>query len=500
MRLESLGENRMEYYEFKEYIIDKNFNFYFDTSALLSLYRKRQDLVDYFDVNIQNVNNDIRIPSTVQEEYNRNVSSAKFYLNNELKKNTKNFQKNIFDRVNQSLIQISELLSNSDSPDLGTFEKLQNDSIEKLSDLNDFFRKLEVSEDEKKTDKVSELMDNFLMIADNLLPTISRVEQIKLMNEGYTRAKHHFPPGYMDMKEKYHGLKKEALKKSQGQKKPEELIRYLGDYFIWAEIIKDVLSNEKNALFITSDLKEDWWEIPKKDYDLVSYEPRKELIQEFNELTGKSIKFIPFDLFVSFLESFNNQESLRNYLFQNIAEIESVVSDSILEFVKNKEKLIISDDDIIWNSDITKGYVPYNHNVMVLDTEIISAEIDSSDEGEDGGLSVELIVSVNIRGFFDVSAGLEDEVYRSVNGDFTVEDILIQVAIDFSPSQVDNVKGIMIKDCSDDFNLIVEEAEVVGMELIDSGSIVLDYEDPDERVFEEYYQRILNKDEEWFEK
>jgi len=34
-------------------------------------------------------------------------------------------------------------------------------------------------------------------------------------------------------------LKKEALKKSQGQKKPEELIRYLGDYFIWAEIIKD---------------------------------------------------------------------------------------------------------------------------------------------------------------------------------------------------------------------------------------------------------------------
>ena len=48
--------------------------------------------------------------------------------------------------------------------------------------------------------------------------------------------------------------------------------------------------------------------------------------------------------------------------------------------------------------------------------------------------------------------------------------------------------------------MIVEEAEVVGMELIDSGSIVLDYEDPDERVFEEYYQRILNKDEEWFEK
>lgn len=490
----------MEYYEFKEDIIDKDFNFYFDTSALLSLYRKRQDLVDYFDVNIQNVNNDIRIPSTVQKEYDRNVSSAKSHLKNELIKNIQNFQNNIFDRVNQSLVQISELLSNSNSPDLGTFMTLQNDSIKKLSDLNQFFIQLEISEDKKKIDKVSGLMENFLMLPGNLLPIISRVEQIKLMNEGYTRAKHHFPPGYMDMKDKYHGLKKEALKKSQGQKRPEELIRYLGDYFIWSEIIKDVLSKEENALFITSDLKEDWWEIPKKTYDLISYKPRKELIEEFVELTGKRIEFIPFDLFISFLESYNNQESLRNYLFQNIAEIESVVSDQVLEFVNDNERLIVPDNDIIWNSDITKGYVPYEYGVMVLDTEIISAEIDSSDEGEDGGVSVELIVSVNIRGSFYVSAGLEDEVYRSVGGDFTVEDIRIQVTINFSPSQVDNVKGIMIEDCSDDFILIVQEAEVVDMELIDSGSIVLDYEDPDERVFEEYYQRILNEDEEWFEK
>lgn len=226
----------------------------------------------------------------------------------------------------------------------------------------------------------------------------------------------------------------------------------------------------------------------KKMYDLRSYEPRKELIEEFVELTGKRIEFIPFDLFISFLESYNNQESLRNYLFQNIAEIESIVSDQVLEYVGENERLIISDNDIIWDSDITKGYVPYEYNVEVLDTEIISVEIDSSDEGEDGELSVELIVSVNIWGIFDVFAGLEDVVYRSVNGDFTVEDIRIQVEIDFSPSQVNNVKDIMIKDCSDDFNLIIQEAEVVNIELIDSGSIGLDYDDPDESALLDYYQ------------
>ena len=72
----------MEYYEFKEDIIGQNFNFYFDTSALLSLYRKQQDLVDYFNINIRNIENNIRIPSTVQKEYNRNVSSAKIHLKN----------------------------------------------------------------------------------------------------------------------------------------------------------------------------------------------------------------------------------------------------------------------------------------------------------------------------------------------------------------------------------------------------------------------------------
>ena len=490
----------MEYYEFKEDIIDQNFNLYFDTSALLSMYRKQQDLVDYFDVNIRSINNDIRIPSTVQKEYNRNVSGAKDHLKNELIKNTKNFQKNIFDRVNQSLKQISELLSNSDSPVLDTFVELQSDSIGKLSAINDFIRILEISENEEKTDKVSELMDNFLMLPDNILPKISRVEQIKMMNEGYTRAKHHFPPGYMDMKDKYHGLKKEALKKSEGQKKPEELIRYLGDYFIWKEIINDVLNKEKNALFITSDLKEDWWEIPKKEYDLISYEARRELIEEFSELTGKRIEFIPFDLFVSFLESYNNQKSLYNYLFQNIAEIESVVSDRVLNFVWDNKKLIISDEDIIWDSDITKGYVPYNNNVEVQDTEIISVEIISSDEGEEGGLSLELIASINIWGFFDVSAGLDNDIYRSVNGDFTVEDVRIQVVIDFSPNQVDNVKDIMINDGSEDFYMIVQEAEVKDIKLIDSGSIGLDYDDPDESALLDYYQWEWDRDEDRFVK
>lgn len=235
-------------------------------------------------------------------------------------------------------------------------------------------------------------------------------------------------------------------------------------------------------------------------YDLRSYEPRKELIEEFVELTGKRIEFIPFDLFISFLESYNNQESLRNYLFQNIAEIESIVSDQILEYVGENKRLIISDNDIIWDSDITKGYVPYEYNVEVLDTEIISVEIDSSDEGEDGELSVELIVSVNIWGIFDVFAGLEDVVYRSVNGDFTVEDIRIQVEIDFSSSQVNNVKDIMIKDCSDDFNLIIQEAEVVNIELIDSGLIDLDYDDPDESALLDYYQWEWDRDEDRFVK
>lgn len=101
-------------------------------------------------------------------------------------------------------------------------------------------------------------------------------------------------------------------------------------------------------------------------------------------------------------------------------------------------------------------------------------------------------------GYFEVSSGLEDEPYHDVEGDFTKENILFHVVIDFSSTQVADVKNIMISPDLKDFGRIVKEADISKIDLIDSGSMELDYEDPDERALEEYYQWEWDRDEERF--
>ncbi|NQM13652.1 hypothetical protein HO422_05880 [Streptococcus suis] len=484
----------MDFIYFKEVVLNQDYKFYFDTNTFLSLYRKDEETVDRFSENIKSINNDIRIPSTVVGEYERNVSDAKIYLQKELKKSINSFPKNVSEKIRTSLNQISEQLVDNESTVIEKFKHLQKQVLEKVSETEEFLKSLEIEENTIKIEKVSELISDFLIVDGNKLPPITMTEQIKYMNEGYTRAKHHFPPGYMDMKEKYHGLKKEANKRNQGQKKPSELIRYLGDYFIWSEIIKDV--HDKNALFITSDLKEDWWEIPDKKFDLSSYEPRTELSEEFSEITNKNIEFIPFDLFISFLESVNNQELLQNYLFQNISELESLISNRVIDFVGGNENIIISENDIIWDSDITRGYVPYNHPIEVQDKEITSVEIEGITEGDDGSFSVELDVRVNVYGIFEVSSGLEGDIYRHVDGDFSQEGIAVSVIISFTKDMVLQVQEIRGSTGEEDYSDIIEQAEIESIDLTDSGLMVLDYEDPDEKHLEEYYQWAWDRDEE----
>ena len=102
-------------------------------------------------------------------------------------------------------------------------------------------------------------------------------------------------------------------------------------------------------------------------------------------------------------------------------------------------------------------------------------EISACDEVENGGFSMELIVSVNMWGCFNV-------------------------VIEFSLTQVGDVKNIMINPGSKDFDRIVKEADISKIDLMDSGFMELDYEDPDERALEEYYQWEWGRDEEQFAK
>lgn len=89
---------------------------------------------------------------------------------------------------------------------------------------------------------------------------ISLSEKIKEIQEGELRYRYGIPPGYEDSAK-------------NGQNK-------FGDFFIWKEILRIPKDADKtDLLFITNDLKSDWWE------DLKTYQRiRGELLMEFQDV------------------------------------------------------------------------------------------------------------------------------------------------------------------------------------------------------------------------
>ncbi len=100
----------------------------------------------------------------------------------------------------------------------------------------------------------------------------------ELFKIGADRYDKKTPPGYKD------------------KDKPFDRQRY-GDLIIWKQIIEYSKTANKDIIFVTDDVKEDWWALYKDD----KLGPRKELIHEFRQETGDHlIWFYTAERFLSF--------------------------------------------------------------------------------------------------------------------------------------------------------------------------------------------------------
>jgi hypothetical protein len=83
----------------------------------------------------------------------------------------------------------------------------------------------------------------------------------EITKEADSRFKAEIPPGYMD--------------------KPE-----IGDLLIWLQMIEEAKTRKAPAIFVTGDLKEDWWSIVKDGNHKYTIGPRPELAQEIKDKTN----------------------------------------------------------------------------------------------------------------------------------------------------------------------------------------------------------------------
>ena len=100
---------------------------------------------------------------------------------------------------------------------------------------------------------------------------------------GQERFDRRIPPGYADMEK----LGVRVVNDTSYQLK-------FGDLYFWEEVIRISKNENKDVVLVTSDMKEDWWQVVNER----RIGPLPSLLFEFTTRTGKSVRIVQFDTFL----------------------------------------------------------------------------------------------------------------------------------------------------------------------------------------------------------
>lgn len=278
----SLGvkERRVEITDLKTIYHSSDYKVFLDSSFLLGLMRQRESITLEFIEKLQEINEHIVTSYTVRDEFKRNLDTYKKEkvaqrINNNLREYNKLYEKLvgklnlIRNDISSQNISTNQIKINKEYINFLNVKKHLVTEIEKINNTQVYNR--------EKLNKVKNFAED-LFNSPNFISKPGVSEFLELISKGYARMIHKFPPGYEDYKEKY-------SRDYNKENNPQQIVRYLGDYFIWESLLKNV-GDTKYIIFITDDKKEDWWD--PNDLGKEIYTPRRELIEEFKERNPNS--------------------------------------------------------------------------------------------------------------------------------------------------------------------------------------------------------------------
>lgn len=208
--------------------------FVFDTNVLLDLYRYKDSTKNAFFKVLEKIGDNKWLPYQVGYEYHKNRIKIIHDIkakSEELKNNTKTSIDNIrsiFEEINKRINLLKR--------DNYNLEKAFSE-IEKISTRYD----KRIQEKYEKLKKEDCIQEKLIELFDNKIGTNYTEEDLDSM---YKIAKERFekeiPPGYKDAKK-------------NGDEK-------YSDYIIWRQILDYAKEHNKCIIFVTADVKEDWWD------------------------------------------------------------------------------------------------------------------------------------------------------------------------------------------------------------------------------------------------
>ena len=269
------------YYELSESRIKEiwsNSLIVFDANVLLNLYRYNKSTRDDFFRLMKSYKNRLWIPYQVALEFHRNREKVVKDTYDAYQKISKEFES----KINSACTQIVEENARLHYIDISKIQEYVEKCIQSIS--KNLTQQQSKHPDFTSNDTVLDIITN--LYEGKVGADFSMDELREIYKEGEKRYEHMIPPGYKDAKNK----------KSQGNR------AVYGDLIVWKQTLNKSKEDNIDIIFVTNDNKSDWWD--KIDG---KHSPRKELIQEFMDFTGRNIILYTSDKFLEY--AINNEEA-----------------------------------------------------------------------------------------------------------------------------------------------------------------------------------------------
>jgi hypothetical protein len=267
--------------------------FILDANVLLSLYRysdsTRSDLLSVFE----SLSARLWIPHQVAHEY----------LTNRL--NVIGEQVKTYDDTIKKADALKKALENANQHPFVKTETLAacNETFTLLTD--------ELSENRLTHEKrisSDEIKDHLENLLENRVGEEYTREQIEtFLLEGKSRYDEKIPPGYCD------------AKKGGDSLLFVDRCKPYGDYIVWLQIIEKASIEKKPVIFVTGDVKDDWW----VSFQGKTVGPQPSLVQEFLLKTSQTFYMYTPDRFLERASTYLKQETSQ----QTLNEIRDVRED-----------------------------------------------------------------------------------------------------------------------------------------------------------------------------
>lgn len=272
-----------------------------DTNILLDVFRyKMSTSKEFFDA-LQEYKDSLWLPYQVGVEFFRNKDKVSSDYSSNIK--------NLISKINSSKKTIENEINNKNKliPELDDIQKMLDENV---NALNSKLKEIE-AKCKKEYDLYNSIKENNIvsLFEDRIIDKPSDEVYEQIIIEGDKRIKNKIAPGYKDSK------KQDYYKDYQIN----------GDYIIFASMIELSKAKNKDVIFISGDVKEDWL---NDDKESLKYS----LQLEFYEKTKHRILYLSKKNFISLHNKINKATKISKDATKEITSNDSSKSEQIKDF------------------------------------------------------------------------------------------------------------------------------------------------------------------------